>query len=72
MVTEFHDGHASICWLAQSAACDYLSAISTLPEVKWTTDQSKSIHGLSWDTHCEDSGWFEDVEKMQPTPSLGP
>jgi len=30
-----------------------------------TAEQSKLIHGLSWDTECKDSGWWEYQEKFR-------
>jgi hypothetical protein len=64
-ITEYDKGNARICWLSQIDACKYLTAISTSPDIHWTAEQSKLIHGLSWDTECKDSGWWEYQEKFR-------
>lgn len=64
-ISEYRKGHTNFCWLSQTAACEYLTAISTSPDIYWTAEQSKLIHGLSWDTECKDSGWWEYQEKFR-------
>jgi hypothetical protein len=64
-ITEYHNGRTKFCWLSQIVACDYLTTISTLHDVHWTPEQAKSIRGLSWDTQCKDSGWWEYQEKFR-------
>jgi hypothetical protein len=64
-ISEYHNGRTRVCWLSRLAACDYLTTISTLPDIHWTAEQAKSIHGLSWDTECKDSGWWEFHEKFR-------
>ncbi len=55
LVTQYKNRQEHVCWLQQSAACAYLTAISTLP-IGWKPTQSKSIQDLSWDTYCKSSG----------------
>jgi hypothetical protein len=64
-ISEYRKGHTSICCLSQTAACEYLTAISTSPDIHWTAEQSKLIHGLSWDTECKNSGWLEYQEGLK-------
>jgi hypothetical protein len=64
-ITKYDNGNAIICWLSQTDACQYLTAISTSPGIHWTAEQSRLIHGLSWDTECKDSGWWEYQEKFR-------
>jgi hypothetical protein len=64
-ISEYRKGHTGFCWLSQTAACEYLTAIFTSPDIHWTAEQSKLIHGLSWDTQCKDSGWWEYQEKFR-------
>jgi hypothetical protein len=65
MITAHNGGHVRVCQLAEDAACDYLTVISTLPGIHWTEEQKLLIHGQSWDTECKDSGWWENQEKVR-------
>lgn len=65
MIMAYRGRHLRACWLAQDTACDYLTAISTLPGINWTPAQIGIIHGQSWDTQCKDSGWWEYQEKFR-------
>jgi hypothetical protein len=58
-ITEYDNGKTRICYLSPTDACSYLTAITTLPDIQWTAEHTKVIRGLSWDTQCKDSGWWE-------------
>jgi hypothetical protein len=64
-ILEHRNGVSNECKLTQEDACKFLATISTFPEIHWTADHLKAIQGLSWDTQCKESGWWEYQEKFR-------
>lgn len=53
LITQYRDAHASdLCVMPPEAACDYLSAISTLSAINWTATQLEPIHELADSIRC--------------------
>lgn len=53
LITEYRDGHSrNLCVMPPEAACAYLSSISMLAGINWTSTQLEPIHELADAIKC--------------------
>jgi hypothetical protein len=55
LITEYRDGHSSnLCVMPPEASCDYLSTMSMLASINWTSTQLEPIHELADAIKCNE------------------
>lgn len=57
LITEYRDGHSrNLCVMPPETSCGYLSTISMLPGIDWTSTQLEPIHELADAIKCNEPG----------------